>query len=348
MATAQHDILLGDAFSLDGSGFFGRAVANRSLLKAITTAQSVKRVITTLPAAAFADQPGLPVEKIVSCASLSQLIDNIRANPPAAIFCSDFVATYPDWIDFRNRQGLDCPVYGWTHSLSYQRYTADIMRILNAGPRPENGILCTSPSAVAVVGKLLDSARSTLRQTLSGPGCYLFPLPFESQPSQARQKITGDKLQVLTLGRLDWQTKAGLLVLEPLIRQLKNPEKFKFVIAGGGDNRSYITLLQRILGPLGVEIKVDISDEDKSHLYQTSQVLFMPVDNYQETFGLVIPEAQSHGCVPLVSDFDGFRSLVKHGENGLLLPTYAAKIPDQLKIISAMPLSIRLMGNAWM
>ena len=51
-------------------------------------------------------------------------------------------------------------------------------------------------------------------------------------------------------------------------------------------------------------------------------------------FGLTVLEARLHGCVPLVSDFNGYRGTVDDGRNGILLKTYAGRVPDLLWLCS--------------
>ncbi len=334
MTAVKHNILLGDPFSLSEDGYFGRSIANRSLLKVLFLCDRIGHIITTTPEKYF-QRLGLPEvvgNKLVYIKSLTELTGAVHEHSLSAIFCSDYVAVYSSWIDFRNRLKLNCPVFGWTHSLSYQRYTADIYKILTAGPRNYDGVLCTSPSAVTAVSNQLNLVSGSLNKVPQGPVRYLLPLAFE--PLATETAFIGkpaEPFQVLTMGRLDWQTKSDLLVLENVIRQLPDPGRIRFVVAGGGDNQGYINLLRQILGPLQVEIRINISDAEKEKLYRESHLLFLPSDNYQETFGLVLLEAKRHGCVPLVSNFDGFRSLVTDGVDGELLETYAAPIPGHLQ-----------------
>ncbi len=331
--TKRFTVLLGDNFSLDEEGYFGRAIANRSLLKALFHCEQIERILTTTPENFFRclDLPVSIKNKLYVLNSLPDLIEAGKKFNVRAIFCSDFIADFPDWIDFRNRQGLTAAVYGWTHSLSYQRYTADIFRILAAGPTERDGILCTSSSAITAIENMFAKTGSALDASPLGPARILFPLTYETEEQNAiRPEKPAEPFQVLSLGRLDWQTKADLLVLGGIINHLPNPNNIRFVVAGGGDNQAYINLLQKILVPLGVDIRVSVSEAEKAQLYQESHVMFLPADNYQETFGLAVLEAKHHGCVPVVADWNGFRSLVRHQEDGILLPTLATVIPDRL------------------
>ena len=89
-------------------------------------------------------------------------------------------------------------------------------------------------------------------------------------------------------------------------------------------------LLQSELEPLGVRLIFSVGEEEKRRLYRESHLLFSPSDNYQETFGLTVIEAMHYGCVPLVTDFDGYRDLVRDGINGFRIRTVAGSIPSRL------------------
>ena len=51
-------------------------------------------------------------------------------------------------------------------------------------------------------------------------------------------------------------------------------------------------------------------------------------DNYQETFGITILEAMSHGLPVIASDFSGYKELVDDGRTGFLIPAYGSMDQD--------------------
>jgi hypothetical protein len=63
------------------------------------------------------------------------------------------------------------------------------------------------------------------------------------------------------------------------------------------------------------------SVDDKHLLYSQADFFVSPSDNIQETFGLTVAEAMAYGLPAVVSDWNGYRDLVKDGENGFLIPT---------------------------
>ena len=328
----MHSVFLSDSFSTNEVGLFGRAIANRRLLKALLLCDEIGRVYTTSPATLFSSLmlPGIAQAKLVQLTSLAEVDRVFADNQIQAVFCSDFISHYPNWIHYRNIHGLNTAVFGFTHSLSYQRYTADIYHILCARPAPNDGILCTSRCAEDVLERLFARVAATLNRATRSPRLIRFPLPFEPDSASSQTEKPKTDFQVLFVGRLDWQTKADLLVLKSVIPKIPKDLNIHFVVAGPADNEPYLQLVRQELGPLGVKIVVSASEEEKRRLYLESHVLFSPSDNYQETFGLTVIEAMHFGCVPVVTDFDGYRDLVRDGVDGFRLKTVAARIPAGL------------------
>jgi hypothetical protein len=64
------------------------------------------------------------------------------------------------------------------------------------------------------------------------------------------------------------------------------------------------------------------------HLLRAADVFLSLSDNIQETFGLTPIEAMASGLPVVVSDWDGYRSLVEDGVSGYLVPT-RTQAPDE-------------------
>ncbi len=326
------NIFLGDYFSLDDSGYLGRSIANRTLLKAIFSCRSFDKIFAVGNAAGFErlNMPEAVRRKLVTVSSVTELTGAFQQKGIAAIFCSNFGKKYAQLVHFRNSLGLTCPVFGVTHTLSYQDEVGALFRLFCAGPTSQDTILCTSRAALDVMSRHIERVRKTLAFSPEGPRLVKFPLGLETAAlSDPRQKST-KHFQVTFVGRLDWLNKADLLVIPKIIDNLPAGHRLRFTIAGGSDNPGYIRLLKQACANRPIQILPDISDPARNQIYRDSHVLLSPVDNYQETFGLTVIEAQQQGCVPVVSDFNGYRDLVEDGVDGILLKTYAARIPEAL------------------
>jgi glycosyltransferase involved in cell wall biosynthesis len=180
------------------------------------------------------------------------------------------------------------------------------------------------------MNSLLASVRKTLAFTPAGLSLLHFPLGYEATSAPSTTAKSVDRFQVTYLGRLNWMSKADLLVIPRLLDCLPDGHRIRATIAGATDNKHYLPLLQQHCDSPRISILQNLPDAEKHHLLVESHILFSPSDNYQETFGLTVIEAMHHGCVPVVSDFNGYRDLVRDNVNGVLLRTYAAKVPKKL------------------
>ena len=61
--------------------------------------------------------------------------------------------------------------------------------------------------------------------------------------------------------------------------------------------------------------------EVREHIWQAADIFCSLSDNVQETFGLTPIEAMAAGLPSVVSDWDGYKDTVRHGEDGFRVPT---------------------------
>jgi len=324
-------VLIGDDFSYGETQTYGRAIGNRRILRALAHCASVDRILLpgALPQSIDDELLARKLESLPSAESVSKVLE---AGEVASIFCSDCVAKYPAWVELRNQLNVAVAVFGITHSLSYQRFTASFFHLLTTGARPYDAILCSSISGRDVIERLLDSVQENLQEDRGKPDLRLFPHPVEGPGiamTEPQPKWNDSDFHIAYLGRLDWRNKADLLPLFEVLRML--PKHARLTIAGLIDDQRYVELLQEKAAGLPIDFWFDLSESEKWELLKNAHVLLSPSDNYQETYGLSILEAMSVGCVPVISDFDGYRDLVSHGETGLLFKTVGAPMPKALR-----------------
>jgi len=133
---------------------------------------------------------------------------------------------------------------------------------------------------------------------------------------------------ILSVSRLSVYTKMDLFPLLNAFRYVRDrikPRKVLLILAGG-DELNYVPVLEDTAEKLGVRESVifmkDFSETVKAHLFAASDMFVSPSDNLQETFGLSVLEAMASGRPVVVSDLDGYKDLVVHGETGFRVPTY--------------------------
>jgi phosphatidylinositol alpha-mannosyltransferase len=125
-------------------------------------------------------------------------------------------------------------------------------------------------------------------------------------------------LNIFFVGR--FESRKGVMYLLKAYRQLrKRGIDCRLLLAGGGPQerevRRYIAT--RRLG--GVVLLGRISEEDKVRYYATADVYVSPATG-QESMGIVLLEAMAAGTPIVCSDIHGYRSVVRRGEQGLLVP----------------------------
>jgi hypothetical protein len=76
------------------------------------------------------------------------------------------------------------------------------------------------------------------------------------------------------------------------------------------------------------EVRLHVLDAREHEVHRTvwsaADIFTLLVDNVQETFGLAPVEAMAAGLPVVVTDWDGFRDNVRHGVDGMLVPTLMA------------------------
>jgi glycosyltransferase involved in cell wall biosynthesis len=147
----------------------------------------------------------------------------------------------------------------------------------------------------------------------------------------------------LYLGRFSTWNKADLL---PLLRAFalarrRCGSELELVLAGDDRDTGYRGLLLDLAARHGLDEGVRVLDEpiaprgrDKRVLLSAADFFVSPSDNGQETFGLTLLEAMAAGLPVLASDMGGYRDLVRHEREGLVVPTSWCGISRGLDAIS--------------
>jgi phosphatidylinositol alpha-mannosyltransferase len=133
------------------------------------------------------------------------------------------------------------------------------------------------------------------------------------------------KSTILFLGRFELRKGAEhLLHAIPLIR-----ERFpatRFILAGDGALRPTCERLVAKRGWADVVFTGRVLEAEKPALYAAAQVYCAP-NTGGESQGITLLEALACGRPVVASDVPGFRSVVRHGHDGLLVPP---RRPDEL------------------
>ncbi len=97
----------------------------------------------------------------------------------------------------------------------------------------------------------------------------------------------------------------------------------------------YVELLVQRLGcSRQVHIRPRPSMIECPLYYSAADIFVSPVETLQESFGLSPLEAMASGSPVVVSDWDGYRDTVIHGETGFRVTTYWANCNQDVSLLS--------------
>lgn len=249
------------------------------------------------------------------------------------------------WASWRQCVGHSSfSLIGQTHTLS----TSTVMSMLDSlvyEPVQEwDALICSSTAARNVVEVLLHDRFEQLRHRCGAthfPKLQLpvIPLPLDegcflqenSNRHDARNSlgIPVNDAVVLWLGRLSMLTKAdpwpAYKVLQRVAVQLDRP---LWLIECGPDDTSvqaeHFARLRQLCPDVNfLRLGGDqpVSEATKSLALVSCDLVLSLVDNIQETFGLSVAEAMAASRPVVVSNWDGYKDLVRDGVDGYLVPS---------------------------
>ena len=261
------------------------------------------------------------------------------------------------WAQWREPVGSAAfSLIGQIHTLSTPAALGHLQDLVTEPVQPWDALICSSSAGRAAVEQVLEAREEQLRwrtgaslARLRGqrPNLPVIPLPlppdslesFSSNHSQARQQlgIQPKDAVVLWLGRLSLLTKIDpwptYVVLERVARQLQR--SLVFIECGPDETPSTHEDLENLrrLCPSVRFVRLGgaepVSEEVKRQALAAADVAVSLVDNAQETFGLAVAEAMAAGVPLVVSDWSGYRDLVRDGIDGYLIPSaWAASAPQ--------------------
>lgn len=248
-------------------------------------------------------------------------------------------------------------VTGVTHSLGHAPFLEWVYLNLLSRPRPSDRLICTSPTGNETVRGLQERALSRLAgfepfETKVIPlGIDFMSFQGPAPSERARYGIPEKAVVLLSLGRLSQYTKTDLIPLLLAFRAAlqKTRQDLRLVVAGATGQEDYVSILRASAGDYGVADRVifvlNPDDREKYSLYQSCDVFVAPNDNPQETFGLSVVEAMASGLPVIASDWDGYRSLVREGKTGYLIPTVT--LADSNSFDQAAPLQLDSLNHLY-
>jgi D-inositol-3-phosphate glycosyltransferase len=144
-------------------------------------------------------------------------------------------------------------------------------------------------------------------------------------------RVADDDVVVYFLGRLSYYDKAFPQAMLRAVEaaQERTGVRTHFLLTGwfpDADHRARFEAAARRYAP-GVNV-VFLDGNDAAtvaHCWAAADVFLLLSDTIIETFGQALTEAMAAGLPLVVSDWDGYRSIVRDGIDGFLVPTLGAQ-----------------------
>jgi glycosyltransferase involved in cell wall biosynthesis len=236
------------------------------------------------------------------------------------------------------------PVTGLIHSISgYYPLLRTIQMIL--GDLYEyDCLVCSSLAGRQAVENILSSLCGYLERKYHRSFFPKFQLPVIPLAVDADQFLPGDKIKArrwcklpedhaifLYVGRFATNYKMDLFPLILTFSRIlatTSDKKVTLVLAGDDAEFNLSPRLRNFGADLGIagnlQVRPNITNEEKRQLYASGDVFVSLSDNVQETFGITIIEAMSAGLPVIGSDWNGYKETIEHGKTGFLVPAYWA------------------------
>lgn len=233
-------------------------------------------------------------------------------------------------------------IVGITHTTASDNAMDRIAALMTTPVQSWDALICTSKSVRATVTTMLEAQKEYLAARLGAQRfdtCQLPVIPlgvhcddFTTTPDdRARWReelgIPEDGVAILQVARLTLFGKAHpvplYLALDAAAR--KTGRKVHLILAGWFPSQQQEEAFQAIADQFAETIVTHVVDGRRTDVRRTiwaaADIFTLLVDNIQETFGLAPVEAMAAGLPVVVSDWDGFRDTVTHGETGFLVPS---------------------------
>jgi glycosyltransferase involved in cell wall biosynthesis len=235
-------------------------------------------------------------------------------------------------------------ICGLTHTTATDRVMDSISDLLIAPADSHDALICTSNAVRVSVETQLDGVREYLAaeygpRRRAEPQRATIPLgvnaaDFAVTPEQRRSwrerlDIPADAPVALFVGRFNVREKMnpGLMAVALEKAAQATGQTLYWVNSGWAESQSEADAYHRetrALCPSVRYIEVDGRPPDvRFSIWAVADFFISFSDNIQETFGLTPVEAMAAGLPCVVTDWNGYKDTVRHGEDGFRIPTIA-------------------------
>jgi glycosyltransferase involved in cell wall biosynthesis len=253
------------------------------------------------------------------------------------------------WIRRHSAADHDYSIIGTIFAFASPTHRELMMESALAPLHDWDALICTSPSLKLAVQRTFEIWEDYLRERtgavrLPKPALPVIPLGVDLDGLRARAEdasarktlrnahgIAKSDLVVFFLGRLSFSDKAFPQAMLKAVEaaQRISGVKTHFIMSGwfpGGEkDRSMFEEAARCHAPNVNVLFLDGNDAAiVAGCWAAADIFLSLSDTILETFGQALTEAMSAGLPLVVSDWDGYRSIVRNEVDGFLIPTLGA------------------------
>lgn len=250
------------------------------------------------------------------------------------------------WLRRRVANDRAYSLLGLIHTIAPPMTRATIAETALAPLQPWDALIATSPSVKQALERIFEEQADYLAHRTGGGRLPKVNLPlvplgvdgarFAAQADRpdartalrAELGLAEDDILVIWVGRLSFFEKA---FPQPMFRAVeeaaqRSGKRIAFAMAGWfPDPKTQRPAYEEAAKAYAPNVPFHLLDgNDRAKvgdLWAAADIFLSLVDNIQETFGITPIEAMASGVPAVVSDWDGYRSTVRHGSEGFLIPT---------------------------
>ena len=331
---------------------FGRHVANAGTYRALARSGRWQHlhVLSNEPVVGSQLASELGVNDDDVAISTGPLMSTAGATASGTLLSGQAYLSQPAWIRRQARCDRDYSIVGTIFAFSSPSHRELMMHSLLAPVQEWDAVICSSPSLQRTVLDTIEAWESYLRDRMGssarlprpqlpiiGFGSEVRRIERQAADAAARARMRArlgielDEVMVFSLGRLSYVDKAFPQAMFKTVQAARESSAvgMHLVMAGwfaqGEVDRSrYEEAIRRYSPDVPVTF-VDGNDQAAiGECWAAADAFMLLSDTIIETFGQALVEAMAAGLPLVVSDWDGYRSIVRQGVDGFLIPTLGA------------------------
>jgi glycosyltransferase involved in cell wall biosynthesis len=224
--------------------------------------------------------------------------------------------------------------------------------LATAPVQPWDALVCIAHAAKTMVDEILRAEEARLAERFGiarfpRPLLPVIPLGVDAARFAPREEwraawrerlgIGAEEVAVLYVGRLSRHGKAHPLpMLSALGRAARTqPQPLHLILAGWWMHPPEVSIWREQAAVLCPEVRLHLLDGREEavrrEIRSAADIFTLLADNIQETFGQAPVEAMAAGLPVVVTDWVGWRDAVRHGVDGMLVPTLMAPSGEGLE-----------------